>query len=1049
MNFTVYKSSAGSGKTFTLVKEYLKLALTDNQSPPQKYRHILAITFTNKAAAEMKDRIIAALKELSEKTETKNSLAEIIKTETKLSDEQLKYRSAMVLNAILHNYSDFAVGTIDSFVHRIVRTFAYDLQLPVNFEIEMDGDRLLKEAIDSLISQVGTNEELTRALVEFIESKTDDEKSWHIENDLFEFSKNLLTDESSIHLDKLKNISTSDFLRIRNTLNESIKKFENTLLQIASKAHQVVVDKGVSTAAFYNGSKGITKYFEYIVKHRFDMLVPNNLILKTIHEDKWFSKKATEEDKANIEAIKPQLINAFHNIQGIVEKQQASYLLYKLISKNIYALAVLNEIQKVLEEIKKQNNILHISEFNKVISAIVRSQPIPFIYERIGEKYNHYLVDEFQDTSVLQWQNLLPLVENSLAEGHFSMLVGDGKQAIYRWRGGEVAQFAKLPKVSLHQANEFTAEREQTLIRNYKEKQLVKNYRSKTEIISFNNSLFSFLSSKLIELHQTIYHKLEQESNPENTGGYISIDFIKGDKEETEQLTLEGIYNAIVEFQKDNFSLNDIAILCRSNKTGSIIAEYLTAKNIGVISSDSLLLNNSNKVRFLESILHYINQPDNEIARVEILQYLVESGIVVNDLHTLISAIKGKQAWEFDAVLKKYAINLNHNLLVKLPLYELIENLIRSFKLAECADASVQFFMDEVLNYSTKHSNNLSEFIEWWDKRKEKASVVVPDESNAVTILTVHRSKGLEFPAVILPFANWKITNTNNYLWIDLQHNEIPLLKSVLLPTNKTIEQTSYAELYIDEQNKSLLDTINLLYVALTRPEERLCIITGEQSKNPDNLTTISDMLCTYLQQQNKWNEHQAHYEIGNRTKHQAKSKKQKTIVKQTKIQSTDWRNILKIRANAPDVWNIEDVDNKKDFGLIVHAILAKIKTKKDILPTLIQFLNDGLIDSEEQKSLLVKLTNIIDNKAINEFYADGNIIKSEAAIILPTGEVYRPDRVILNNTTTTVIDYKTGLKQEKHAKQIKKYAELLAEMGYPNIHQYLVYIDDESIVKV
>ncbi|MBI2271679.1 MAG: UvrD-helicase domain-containing protein [Bacteroidetes bacterium] len=1047
MNFTVYKSSAGSGKTFTLVKEYLKLALTDDQNPPQKYKHILAITFTNKAAAEMKERITRSLKELSHPEENNTTLLEIICEETGLDKSNIQSRAQNVLHTILHNYSDFAIGTIDSFVHRIVRTFAYDLQLPVNFEIEMDDNKLLLEVIDLLISKAGNDEHLTQALVEFTETKTEDEKSWHIERDLFGFSKNLLTEEGIVHLERLKKINTAGFLSIRKSLNETIKKFESTVKKAAGEAYQAIQQQGLEHSSFYQGKNGISKFFANICDENFDKLEPNSYVVKTIREDKWFSEKTSAEDKGKIENIKSKLSESFHFIRDIVEKQQSLYCLLKLINKNIYSLAVLNEIEKLLTEIKKQNNILHISEFNKIISNIVLNQPVPFIYERIGEKYNHYLVDEFQDTSVLQWQNLLPLIENSLSEGHLSMLVGDGKQAIYRWRGGEVEQFAQLPDIFIKEKNEFVLEREQTLKLNYNEKQLNKNYRSKKEIIDFNNSMFSVLAGKLSDAYATIYQGHAQQSDPDNTGGYVSINFVKGEGDEAEQQTLEQVYNNIINLQKEKFKLSDIAVLCRTNKTGNTIAEYLTAKGIGVLSADSLLLKNSKKVRFIGSVFRYINQPYNEITRVEILQYLVENGLIDQDLHTVIALLKNKHAWEFDALLKQNGFEFNQQHLIKLPLYELVEQVAGIFKLAAGADAFVRFFMDEVLGYTIKNNNSLPGFIEWWETRKENASMNVPDGTNAVNIMTIHRSKGLEFPAVILPFATWKISDGKKNLWVDLKHNEVPQLESALLPATKELQKTTYSDLYEEEKNKSRLDNINLLYVAFTRPEERLYIITGEPSKTPDNLGNVSDIFCFYLRSLQLWNDAQQHYGFGNSMPHIHKNTQSKKTVKQTDFISSDWRSILKIRANAPEVWNTDNVTSKKDFGLIVHAILAKVKSAEDLTPTLTQYLNEGVIDLQEKKILFQKLNNIIEHPQLKPLYAAGNTIKTEADIILPTGETYRPDRVVINRDSTVLIDYKTGTKQDKHIKQIKKYAELLSQMGYTNIRQYLVYIDDETSI--
>jgi len=1049
MNFTVYKSSAGSGKTFTLVKEYLKLALSDELNPPQKYRHILAITFTNKAAAEMKERIIKALKELSDPENKNTVLLNLLIEETGLNESKIRARADLILHTILHNYSDFGINTIDSFVHRIVRTFAYDLQLPVNFEIEMDDEKLLSQVIDLLISQTGSDESLTKALVEFTELKAADEKSWHIEQDLFKFSKNLLTEEGVIHLEYLKNISTSDFLKIRSRLNETIKKFENSIQKIAEGATDHILKQGLEHKDFYQGRSGISVYFNNLSSGNFEKLKPNSYVLKTINESKWYTDKTTEDTQDKIDSIKEQLSQYFHSIHQIREQQESIYNLFKLINRNIYSLAVLNEIEKLLSELKKQNNILHISEFNKIISKIVLNQPIPFVYERIGEKYNHYLIDEFQDTSVLQWQNLLPLVENTLAEGNFSMLVGDSKQAIYRWRGGEVEQFSQLPNVFLKEKNEFVIEREQTLIRNYSEKQLNKNFRSKKEIIEFNNSLFSVLTGKLKGTHQNIYKNLEQQANPDNTGGYVSVNFMQGEDDELEELTLEQTLNTIISLQADQYKLNDIAILCRNNRTGNLIAEYLTGKGIKVLSTESLLLKNSAKIALIISVFNYLDQPENEITRVELLQYMVENNLIKGTIHELGKSIKGKRAWEFDALLKQNGFELNHQLLIKLPLYELIEQLVKLFHLGTSADANVQFFMDEVLSYSIKNNNNLNDFINWWEKRKEKASMNIPEGTDAVTIMTIHRSKGLEFPAIILPFADWKTIELKDDLWVDLVHNEVPEMRSALLPPLKELKETAYAALYEEEQNKSLLDNINLLYVALTRPEERLYILTNSPSKEPEKLSRISDVLCHYLQNQGLWSENQFDYFFGNKTTHQQKNKKEKTSVKQRNIRSNEWRDILKIRANAPEVWETGIELNKKDFGLLVHAILAKIRTAEDLHSVLTQFMNEGIIDNKENAELLVKLKRILENKELKKYYSAGNEIKSEMEILLPNGESYRPDRVVIANGITTIIDYKTGIKSDKHIKQINKYAELLAQMGYSGIEQFLVYIEEEEVVKV
>ncbi|MCD4746178.1 MAG: UvrD-helicase domain-containing protein, partial [Bacteroidales bacterium] len=618
MSLYVYKSSAGSGKTFTLVKEYLKIVLSE----PDKFRNILAITFTNKAANEMKERIISYLEELSINNSDSNTikylLPDLIK-ETGLEHIIISQRAEKVLELILHNYSDFAISTIDSFVHKIIRTFARDLHIPLNFEVELDTDDLISKSTDLLISNVGNDEKLTKTLIRFIETKTDNEQSWHIENDIQQFAKSLLNEDGYIYIEKLRKLSLDDFSGINRKINEVIKKFENNLKDIAISANNLIKEKNIPHSAFYQGRSGINKYFEYIVNNRFDKLEPNSHVNKTIEEDKWYGGKADYTEKQAIDSIKTNLIECFHNIQDILAEHYEQYIVFKLLNRNIYPIAVLNEIEKVINEIKAQNNIVHISEFNKKIADIVLNEPVPFIYERLGEKYKYFLIDEFQDTSVLQWQNLLPLIDNSLAENNFNMIVGDGKQAIYRWRNGEVEQLAKLPEIFKKNDNPFINEREQNLIRNYKSKNLNSNYRSEAEIVNFNNKFFSEIVNIIPETYRTIYDNQKQEFDVENKGGMVQIEFI--DKNITEipydELNFIKIKETIEDLVRDNFFWKDIAILCRNNKNASKIARYLLMNEIDVISSESLLLSSSPEVNFIVAMIRFIFDPSDDISKTE------------------------------------------------------------------------------------------------------------------------------------------------------------------------------------------------------------------------------------------------------------------------------------------------------------------------------------------------------------------------------------------------------------------------------------------------
>ncbi|MBL4653901.1 MAG: UvrD-helicase domain-containing protein, partial [Flavobacteriales bacterium] len=403
-NFTVYKSSAGSGKTFTLVKEYLKIALGSQQS--DRYRGILAITFTNKAAKEMKERIIDSLTKCTNNEAF--DMLDILCEELNESESVLCERATKTLEHILHHYADFGISTIDKFVHKIVRTFAHDLKIPINFEVEMDGEQLISSAVDQLLEQVGSNQELTKVLIEFTEGKTDDEKSWHIENDIKDYAKNLLKEEGQLHIERLRNLKLKDFFKLRNSIHKKVKDAELNISTIGNEGIEIINSKEIEKTSFFGGG-AVPTYFKYLAEVKIKNLEPTATLQKIIDGGKWFSGKCTPADRASIENIQDELTNLYHKSTKIIETSLSDLILYQSIEKNIYALALLNEIEEEINLIKQEQNILHISEFNKKIAKIVLNEPAPFIYERLGERYRNYLIDEFQDTSELQFQNLLPL----------------------------------------------------------------------------------------------------------------------------------------------------------------------------------------------------------------------------------------------------------------------------------------------------------------------------------------------------------------------------------------------------------------------------------------------------------------------------------------------------------------------------------------------------------------------------------------------------------------------------------------------------------------
>lgn len=1027
---------------------------------PDKFRHILAITFTNKAANEMKDRVLNSLKELAGPPEersnsTRNQLLPALVDATGLSEEEIHNKAGESLRLILHNYSDFNIGTIDSFSHRIIRTFAHDFGLPVNFNVEIDSDELLTTAVDLLIDEVGSDPGLTNLLVRFIESRMDEEQDGNIERILLDFAKILLDEEGKDHLEKLKDLTLEDFSRISGILRTQAKSFEKNIADIAIKACKLISSSDVPAMSFYQGRSGIPKYFEKLANGDLSAIDPNSYVIKTIDEGKWTSGNASSEEKYIILSLKPELTNFFEEIQAKYKEGKNHYHLSLAILKTIYPMAVLNEIGLLLDAFKKQNNIIHISEFNQRISRFILHEPVPYIYERLGEKFNNILIDEFQDTSILQWHNLLPLITNSLSAGSFNLVVGDGKQAIYRWRNGDVTQFAELPAIPGSGANLLLKESEKILKDHFKKESLETNFRSKKEIVEFNNDFFSQLKPLLNERSQLVYDNIKQKSKPDAEGGSIRIEFaeagLKGLK--FREFLLSGILETIHSVELNDFCRQDIAILCRRNKEGSEIARYLLGEGVDVISAESLMLMNSPEVTFLIGFMRLLYGSNNVILNAELITYLYgKRKIISTGLHELLARIPDKPDKYFIfRVLEENNISLNAEWLKTLPVYDTIEELVRTIYPDSQADPYIQFFLDIALKYSRKHSSSAVDFIEWWDEHKDSFTIIMPDGLNAVRIMSMHKAKGLQFPIVIIPVFPEKKMLTRKFLWIDLPKNDFNGLPTAMLESSGPIQKTEFSGKADEERDKTLLDAINLLYVAMTRAEEKLFVFSPAPPAKVGKPEAIPAFFMHYLQQSGSWIDGKVVYEFGTSGPNQAKKDDKKVLKRSLEsLLSIDWREKVLIRASAPDSWDIDNPAQNFLWGNLVHTVFSRILNAGDEEIILIKMVDEGLIDQNQMNQLMVKVRQVLSNQLIRPFFMPENNIKTEAVILREDGNVYRPDRVIIREDEVTVLDFKTGKPKKEQEKQISLYGKLLNEMGYKEVKKYLVFVEpDVNIVEV
>jgi ATP-dependent exoDNAse (exonuclease V) beta subunit len=1063
MNFVVYKSSAGSGKTYSLVKEYITLAL----QAPEKYSHILAVTFTNKAANEMKQRILTNLRQLSdpvgyENTSTVKSMLPELSKITGQSPEVLSVNAGAILSRILHNYSDFAITTIDSFVNRIIRTFARDLHLPLNFEVELSSSRLLDQAIDKLIARVGSDKQLTEVLVEYTESMTDSEKGWNIEKDLAVFGKLLFDENGMLQAEKLRDLSLDTFSKSEKVMIIFRREFEKNVAGIAKNAETLIRENGIDNESFFHGKSGIGGYFSNLADGRMDKLVPNSYVIQTISDDTWCSKKADPAQQSAVLAINSQLRTYFAEIQDYASGINLSrYKLFGLLVFKLYPLALLSEMEKEIEILRQENNIVHISEFNRRIAEIVMNEPVPFIYERLGEKFNHYLIDEFQDTSRLQWMNLLPLLENSLASGYLNLVVGDGKQAIYRWRNGCVEQFVNLPLLADQSNDALIKHREKILVANYCEKVLDTNYRSQRGIVNFNNEFFAHAASILNEDLKRVYENCGQTTKNNEDAGFVQLEFLTKDDSDdkiAERMTVRTLH--LVQSMVDDgiYSLGEIVVLTRSKADGSLVANTLVEAGVPVVSSEALLLNSSPEVKMMIAMLRILSDPSDKVSLAEAIHLLWKwqllkattlnellSGIFRNtkDIGGISDPYSG-----FIDILRLSGIDFNPATFLRLSLYDLCEQLIRIFQLNQKPNPYLQFFLDVVHKQFASRGMGLAAFLEFWNEKQADLSVVVPEQLDAVRVMTIHKAKGLEFPVVIFPFATNDARTSRNYLWIDLEEPMLENLPIGLVKATKELSEAGYDDVLKTEAGKTSLDLLNMMYVAMTRPIERLYILTIPPPKTTDSIA-MPAMFKSFVVAQGLWNDEESIYSFGSgkpRTETRAKTESQ--ALQLNEFISVDWRTKLRLAAKAPDLWDVDDPLRNRQWGNLVHSILSRVSSCEQVEQLFGKMTFEGLMQPEQAEELMDKVNSVLNHPILSPYFLSDVDVRIESELLLPDGTIFRPDRVIISTSEAVILEYKTGKPKPQHRQQVEAYSEVLGRMGYSPIRKLLIYLDDNILVE-
>ena len=1039
--FSIYDASAGSGKTYTLVKEYLKIILSSNKN--DAYRNILAITFTNKAVHEMKSRVVESLSEFAKDnpSDKAQQLMQDIHLETGLSLHTIQEKAKSIIKNLIHNYAAFDISTIDKFTHKVIRAFAHDLNLPITFEVSLDTESLLTEAVDAIIAEAGNNAELTNLLVDFTMEKTDDDKSWDVSREIMETGKLILNENNREEIKHFHNKTIAEFGVIKNQLIQLCKQFEIETVALANEALTLIENNGIDVKSFSGGY--FPKHLISIQEKKFN---PNN---KTYHEFDDVKINKTALDTAIIEAIIPNLLEIVNTIYKKFETKN----FYEAFLKNITPLSLLNTLSNELAKIQEEQGILSISEFNKLIYEQIQNQPAPFIYERLGEKYRHFFIDEFQDTSEMQWQNLIPLIDNATSsmvdnEKGTLMIVGDPKQSIYRWRGGKAEQFIELSKTK----NPFNNP-------DKKQFSLDTNYRSYSQIIDFNNDFFEFLSDEFEnEDYKDLYKNHSRQKTNSKTGGYVNISFVpQVEKTEPEvfeeeasldkmDLYLLATLNTIVEVKTNGFKNKDIVILTRKKTQGTAIANYLTEQGIPILSSESLLINSSSEVQFIIHFLYYLKNSNDSQSKASFLYYLAkkqEGKIAIHDF--IAQGMELKTEHEFQQWLSDYKIELRFENIRKKSLYEATEIIISKAIALENRNAYVQYFLDIILERDVRNQSGIADFLNYWDKSGAKLSIPSPEGNDAVRIMTIHKSKGLEFPVVIFPFAEEDFSKgPREKIWLNADENTMGLPK-VLVDKNSRV--VGYGEeastVYLQKKQEDLLDTINVLYVALTRAEEQLYIISimniGKKGDLPNNMSTF---FIKFLEDKS-FDQSKIEYEFGTPKKLSKTNKVEQATQTIPQVAATLNPKNIKIAQRESVMWNTKQ-QKAIEYGNIIHEILSFVKTREDVDLAITKAIENGLIVSKQNEEVSKTILEIVNHPELSGFFMENNKVLNEKTIIQKEGNIVKPDRIVVTKDNEIyLLDYKTGLHQPKYLMQLENYQNAIEKMGFKVVKKSLVYIGD------
>ena len=1090
MPLEIYKASAGSGKTFQIVREYLKMVF----KRPGAYKNILAVTFTNKATAEMKDRI---LKELSQLSSGKPSgHLDYLTKEFHESEAVIRQTAHRILKLILHDYSRFSISTIDSLFQRLIRAFSREMHLNPTFRTEIDHQEILEEAVNLLFLEIDNNEGLRRWMLDYTEENLRDGRKWDLNGNLMDRGAELFKEEfKQFNESLLQKLADKNYLsQYSLKLREIVDQYERSMKEMGLQGLRLIEDHDLTIDQFKFGNTSFAGHFKKIAEGNLAMPGPRTLgavgcceLWYRANDSAGLKDKIQRCYEAGLNELLDRSIEIM-NREGILANSA------KAILANLFSFGLLTDIALKVQEVSRERNVILLNDSTSILQKVISGNNSPFIYEKLGTIYRHFMLDEFQDTSNMQWLNLKPLIENSLAEGNKNIIVGDVKQSIYRWRNGDWNLLAtQLEKDFSHFGITDTP--------------LDTNWRSSKNIIDFNNLVFresarilnadfeSALaeSGQLMEEARGIIEKVYSEHRQEFSGktypeGCVKVKFIDQDnqrKGEFREAANAELITQIETVQDNGIRAGDIAILVRGKSDGVMIAKALMDKKssqIGskycydIISNDSLIIGQSPVVRFILNIFSLLVNQDNDIVKADlvytyyrILLPKIEDTREEDNLNDLFQIHKDVpllfKSWfgEVDGSLEE---------MQTLPLYNLAAKIIESFKLEMIKGESIYLgsFLDLILQYMRQETGGISGFLDWWELSGDDKTISLSEGQDAITILTIHKSKGLEFKTVFVPFCDWDVVPQGNkapYLWCQPKQEPFNLLDLVLVKYGSNLESSIFAEDYFREMLYSMVDNLNLLYVALTRAVNSLIIICPYSSKPNGSAKSISAILQRiienpplmdsidkerYMDISSYWDHESKLFEFGKLPMVDSADSEKingKTELSSIRLKGGEVR--LKLRLHSEEYFELgnNEISARINFGRLLHEIFENISSASDVRKSIKRMVSDGKIDAVTAQEYQVLIDRMLSAEPFRSWFSGEWKVLNERNILRGIEISHRPDRVMIKGRDLVVVDYKTGEKSWKHHSQVRSYLKDFEKMGYVNKKGYLWYLNDNELVDI